>query len=86
MLSDLIKVTKPDVATHVKIRMLQSNPEWSQYVTRRLILDALIFIDGFGRCLIEYVEPPYNEDDIKSFLKEEAFIFVYSKIEIDQSK
>lgn len=87
-LDDMVSLAKSDISTFVKIKMLQTHPEWSSFITRKLIMEAMIFMDGFGSCLKELISSPYNEDDIKEFLKEESFRFIYRKIEqiVEHSK
>lgn len=82
-LQDLVTLAKSDISTHVKIRMLQTNPDWSNLITRKLLIETLTFMDGFGTCLKEYISPPIKKDDVKEFLKEEAFLFICRRIESD---
>lgn len=80
-LDGLVKIVKSDIKNHVRLKMIQTNPDWMDLITRKLILDTLIFIDGFGSCLKEYVSPPYNKEEVQEFLKGEAFRYVYRRIE-----
>ena len=77
----LVKVVKSDMKNHVRIKMLQTNPEWESLITRKLIIDTLIFVDGFGTCLKEYIEPPVNKEEVQEFLLNEAFRYVFNRIE-----
>lgn len=87
-LNKMVTLAKSDISNFVKIRMLQVSPEWSSLITRKLIMETMVFMDGFGSCLKEFIKAPYNEDEIRNFLKEEAFQFMYRKIEqmIEHSK
>lgn len=83
-LDNLVKIVKSDIRNYVRLKMIQSNPEWMDLITRKLVLDTLVFIDGFGMCLKEYVNPPYNKEEVQEFLKDEAFRYVYRRIKEQQ--
>ncbi len=81
MRDSIVNVVKSDISTYVKIKMLQVQPEWNHLITRKLIMDALVFIDGFGSCLKEYMQPPIEKEAVQDFLKSEAFSYIYGRIE-----
>jgi hypothetical protein len=79
-LEDLMIIVKSEINIYVKVKMLQNNPELSSLITRKQILDSLIFIEGFSSCLKEFIEPPYDRERIQEFLKNEAYNFILNRI------
>ena len=81
--SDWDKLTskiKGEVVSHIRMRMFETDPDSSSKITRSLILETMIYLDGFNSCLKEYVEQPTSPEEVNKFLLEEAFRYVLRRI------
>ena len=78
--NDLMYIDGGKLRSYIKDRIRTSFQEDKNQITKKLLNDAHIYIQGYRDCLKEYVILPINKKEMELFLHERAFEYIQSRI------
>jgi hypothetical protein len=71
----LLIVHKSEMVAYVR-RRRQSHPELSQSITNRMIIEALIYIQGYSAAIEKELVRPIIKGDLRDFLLEQGMSYI----------
>jgi len=76
----VLKIDKGKIRSHIKRQLLLNHPELQKQFTKRLSLNAFVFIQGYLKCLTQMGETPMEAKEVEILVLQEAYEFVYNTI------
>lgn len=73
---DILRFNKNDVKLAVRSRIITRRPETLSFLSSKVVNDATTYLRGYADALVEHIEQPYNNKEIREFLYDRAYEYV----------
>jgi len=74
------EIKKGKLKKFIRQRLLEYFPDYLSHFNKKLLNNALIFTQGYLKCLLQMGETPMKVEDIESLVLQEAYEHILDKI------
>jgi len=76
----VLVISKSQMVAYVKTQQ-RRDPELTGRITNRMVLESLIFIEGYAKAIEKDIMLPVIKDDVHQLLLEKGFQYISKRVE-----